>query len=55
MEKITINDLNMLRKSFFYNLENIQKQKVTIEEYKLMSEALVKAFKSYNRDLKPLV
>ena len=55
MEKITYNDLNTLRKSFFYNLENIQKQKVTREEYKLMSEALVKAFKNYNRDLKPLV
>ena len=54
MEKITYSDLNKLRESFIYNLENIQGRKVTKEEYKLISEALVGTFKSYNRELKPL-
>ena len=54
MEKITYSDLNKLRESFVYNLENIQGRKVTKEEYKLISEALVGTFKSYNRELKPL-
>jgi len=55
MEKITYSDLDKLRKYFIYNLEFLQERKVTKEEYKLMNEALVKAFKSYNRDLEPLV
>ena len=55
MRRITHSDLNKLRESFIYNLEFSQERKVTKEEYKLMSEALVKAFKSYNRDLEPLV
>ena len=54
MEKITHSDLNKLRDSFVYNLENTQRRKVTKEEYKLISEALVITFKSYNRELKPL-
>jgi len=55
MEKITYSDLNKLRESFIFNLEHIQGRKVTKEEYKLISEALVVTFKSYNQELKPLI
>tara|TARA_R100001244_G_scaffold18230_1_gene19173 strand:- start:1728 stop:1895 length:168 start_codon:yes stop_codon:yes gene_type:complete len=54
MEKITYSDLNKLRESFVFNLEFIQEQKVTKEEYIRISKALVKTFKSYNASLKPL-
>ena len=54
MEKVTYHDLSILRKSFVNNLEYIQGRKIEKEEYKLISEALVKTLKGYNRSLKPL-
>jgi len=54
MKKITHSDLNKLRETFVCNFEIIRERKVTKEEYKLISEALVSTFKNYNRGLKPL-
>jgi hypothetical protein len=54
MGKVTYHDLNTLRKSFVNNLEYLKGQKIEKEEYKLISEALVETFKSYNESLKPL-
>ena len=54
MEKVTYHDLSILRKSFVNNLEYIQGRKIEKEEYKLISESLVKTFRRYNESLKPL-
>ena len=55
MQRITHSDLNKLRETFVCNFEIIRERKVTKEEYKLISEALVSTFKNYNRGLKPLL